>query len=766
MADILPRQKIVQQLVKISRQIPQDSSLPRIHYLLEPLLTGGEAEPDDLISIHETLERIFGDEESLSHLYWSLKSTSNESIAEKYLKDIYPSSPLSDDWNPDDPRVLLRFLITRIDMCPQFSSRDPSLYENYVSFIVQVYPELGHSGSFPHNDYAKRLNLYRLMEEKGFITPKSIEALTDILERLELKKLKAEIEEEFSLLLRDVDSLQLKKTLRYIQSKMHRKSTLPRVYYILESLLTEEVKRDSLLSMYQSLQMRDLNGTSPLWYLLWVLKVTQNERLANEYLRPLIPDPPPPPDWSPTIPPLLLRMIIVSIDASEALRDPKVFKSFVRSVSACDEYIGSLSNYPHDRVDLRMDLYRRLEERSVISMSNIEPLISILDSLGLKALQEKVVESFKRHLKGLSYKATVKKAIDAVVSELNCPRVLPRVYYLLECLLTEDAKSDDLYSLYISLSKRDLKDQDPLWYIAWSLSHTHNDALVRDHIHPLLVDNPVPDKWMPPNPMMMMRVVMVRMDLSEEFRKKETYINFIRVISPHDEYIGIHKAFPFDQQMERMNFYRRLENVKLITPEKIMVIIDGLRYIGEIGLMDRVSQDFRRLLFSHRQVTPTGYYSAAQLAHFDPSSPLYSMYSLDPALPPKEPPSLPPPPLTGGGTAPTSNGQLASSQRGIVPGGQQMPHPLRVTGATPLQREGGAGVVPPRNDPPDYKSVVDEYRYHPPTTPDTMTGKCSCIYYYFMLLSMNIAAIKALNFVSHYYYYYRAVPTPVGPSYS
>ena len=390
MADFLTRQKTIQQVLS---QIQQDSSLPRIYYLLEPLLIGGEAKPNNLLSILEALVRKLGNEKALYHLYWSLKSTSNGSVAEKYLKDIDPSSPLSDDWNPDDPSVLLRFLMTRIDMYPQFLSHDPLLYEHYVSSVVLVYPQLGHSSSFPCDNYSKRLNLYRLMEEKGFISPTSIEALTKILESLELKKLRAEIEEEFSL-------LQLKKTLCFIHSKIKHNSTLPRVYYILQKLFTEEVKKDNLLSMYESLRMRDLNGTDPLWYLLWVLKGTQNEYLANEYLRPLIADPPPP-DWFPTNPSLLLRMIIVSIDTSEAFRDPMVFKSFVRSVSACNEYIGSLSNYPHNKVDLRMDLYRHLEESSVISTNNIEPLPSILHNLGLIALKEKVVEAFTCHLEGL-----------------------------------------------------------------------------------------------------------------------------------------------------------------------------------------------------------------------------------------------------------------------------------------------------------------------------------------------------------------------------
>lgn len=684
------KQKTVQQLVIVSRQIPRDSSLPRIYYLLEPLLTG-EIEPDNLLSIHESLKRDLGDDESLYYIYWSLKATANEGVARTYLKDLFASSPFSEEWNPDDPRVLMRFLMIRIDMSPQFSSRDPSQYENYVSFILSYYPELGHHSHYPHNNYTKRLDLYRLLEEKCFIVPKNIEALTGILGRLELLKLKTEIEEDFALLLRDVDSLQLKKTFRSIQSKMNRITSLPRIYYILETLLTEHAKSDNLLSIYQSLQMRDLNGANPLWYMLWVLSGTQNERLASQYLSPLIHNPPPS-DWTPTESTLLLRMIIVDIDIS--LRDPAVFNTFTRTISSYDDYIGSVSNYPPDRPDLRMDLYRRLEESSVISTSNIEPLLNVLEILGLKALKEKVAKSFA----SLS-KAEVKRMFDALESKLDVPRVLPRVYYLLEYLLTEDAKSNDLYSMYFSLSKRNLDKDHPLWYIAWALSHTYNETLVKEHLHSLLVANPIPEQWMPPDPMMMLRLVMVRMDLSEEFRDRDTYINFIRIVAPKDEYIGIPESFPFNQQMERMNFYRRLEDVKLITTEKIDDIINGLRGIGEIKLLGRVNEDFRRFFFSHRKVTPTGYYSAAQLAHFDPSSPLYSMHGLDSSLPPP-----PPPPSqsnqSGGGQS-TGVSQLT--------GGHPPP---------PNMREGeGEGAKPP-----DYSSVVTEYQYHPPKTPDTMTG--------------------------------------------
>ncbi|XP_003391449.2 PREDICTED: uncharacterized protein LOC100632560 [Amphimedon queenslandica] len=592
----------------------------------------------------------------------------------------------------------MRYLMTRIDMNPQFSSHDPSQYETYVSFILLDYPELGHHSHYPHNDYTKRLDLYRLLEEKCYIVPQNIEALTGILGRLGLLKLKTEIEEDFALLLRDVDSLQLKKTFRSIQSKMNQSTSLPRIYYILETLLTENAKRDNLLSMYQSLQMRDLNGLNPLWYMFWVLNGTQNERLAT-----LIPNPPPS-DWTPTESTLLLRMILVSVDIS--LRDPAFFNTFTRTISSYNDYIGSVSNYPPDRFDLRMDLYRRLEESSVISTSNIEPLLNVLEILGLKALKEEVAKSFA----SLS-KAEVKRVFDALMSKLDIPRVLPRVYYLLEYLLTDDAKSNDLYSMYFSLSKRNLDKDHPLWYIAWALSHTYNESLVKEHMDSLLVDNPIPHEWMPPNPKMMLRLVMVRMDLSEEFRDRDTYINFIRIVSPQDEYIGIPESFPFNQQMERMNFYRRLENVKLIRTEDISAIINGLRGIGEIKLLDRVSEDSRRFFFSHRKVTPTGYYSSAQLAHFNPSSPLYSMHGLDSSLPPP-----PPPPSQSSLNTPAgpmlnqSGGQSTAVSQ--LTGGPPPP---------PVTREGGGALVP-SSKPPDYNSVVSEYQYHPPKTPDTMTG--------------------------------------------
>ena len=702
MMDLSVKQRTIQQLLIVSRQIPRDSSLPRIYYLLEPLLTP-EVESDNLLSIHESLKRDLGDEESLYHIYWSLKATANEGVARNYLKDLFVSSPFSEEWNPDDPRVLLRFLMTRIDMNPQFSSRDPSQYETYVSFILSYYTELGHHSHYPHNDYTKRLDLYRLLEEKCFIVPQNIEALTGILGRLELFKLKAEIEEDFALLLQDVDSLQLKKTFRSIQSKMKQSPSLPRIYYILETLLTENAKSDNLLSMYQSLQMRDLNGVNPLWYMFWVLNGTQNERLASQYLYPLIPNPPPS-GWAPTDSTLLLRMILVSVDIF--LKNPADFNTFARSISSYNDYIGSVSNYPPDRPDLRMVLYRRLEESSVINTSNIEPLLSVLEILGFKDLKEKVAKSFSSLLK-----AEVKTVFDTIMSKLDLPRVLPRVYYLLEYLLTDDAKSNDLHSMYLSLSKRNLGKDHPLWYIAWGLSHTYNESLVKEHMHSLLADNPVPHQWMPANPMMMLRLVMVRMDLSEEFRDRDTYINFIRIVSPKDEYIGIPESFPFNQQMERMNFYRRLEVVKLITSEDIWAIINGLRGIGEFKLMDRVSEDFRHFLFSHRKVTPTGYYSAAQLAHFDPSSPLYSMHGLDSSLPPPPPPSH--------SSINTPAGPMPAHPEGGLPIASQL-----TGGPPPVMREGG-GALLPSTKPPDYSSVVTEYQYHPPKTPDTMTGTCN-----------------------------------------
>jgi hypothetical protein len=237
-----------------------------------------------------------------------------------------------------------------------------------------------------------------------------------------------------------------------------------------------------------------------------------------------------------------------------------------------------------------MDLFRYLEEQKIITTSDISPLLSILSSLELKNLQEKLEEDFDKLLKDASNDTFVAKQFSYAMSKLPQERVLPRISYMLEYLLTDDVNKDDLLSIYKSLKRRDTRGFG-VQYIIWALRNTGNEKIADDYLKPLLVQS-YPSDWMPPDPRMVMRMVLVHMDMSEQFKDKKSYQNFIRSMSQHDELIGIPNTYPHNKYSKRMELYKRLEEVKLVAPASISKLLEGLRDIGMHVLQDEVEKEF------------------------------------------------------------------------------------------------------------------------------------------------------------------------------
>ena len=182
--------------------------------------------------------------------------------------------------------------------------------------------------------------------------------------------------------------VQILEQLDSLQRKLPTSRILPRIYYLLEPVLNEDADRESLISMYKSLTKRDV-GCDPLLYIIWALKQVTYERVAVEHLLNLLPQPFSP-FWMPSSLRIVMRMIIVNMDMSEHFRNDSNFKKFVSFVIKVDQRVGNPMNYPSDKYNLRMNLYRCLEDLNVISPRYMASLTSTLKSMGLDSLKDKV----------------------------------------------------------------------------------------------------------------------------------------------------------------------------------------------------------------------------------------------------------------------------------------------------------------------------------------------------------------------------------------
>ena len=402
-------------------------------------------------------------------------------------------------------------------------------------------------------------------------------------------------------------------------------AVLPRLHYLLEPILSDDVEKDHLTSIHESLMKKHLeNGRDATFYLVWALKHIAN---VDNHLSDLLPEPFPE-EWMPENPRLVMRLLMVKIDRNEHFaRNVALYKKFVCYVVGQYPELGNVDDYDHSDYESRMNLFRHLEEQKIISPSDITKLTDILESLDLKSLKERIEEDFDVLLKEVS----LKKRFDNITSRLPIERVIPRVHYMLESVLSEDVIKDDLLSMFKSMRRR---GYDPLTYITWALTHTGNHQLAETYLGDLL-PHPYLPKWSPPDHHMVMRMVLVQMDTSEPFRDKAVYKDFIRSISQYDEYIGIPGAYPHDKIEKRMQLYRHLEELKVVSPSNINKLLDSLRDIGLQDLHDKVHKQFLLLVFSKPGVSPISYYSEHQLARHDKSSPFYPIHRLDvPFVPP------------------------------------------------------------------------------------------------------------------------------------
>ena len=403
--------------------------------------------------------------------------------------------------------------------------------------------------------------------------------------------------------------VQILEQLDSLQRKLPTSRILPRIYYLLEPVLNEDADRESLISMYKSLTKRDV-GCDPLLYIIWALKQVTYERVAVEHLLNLLPQPFSP-FWMPSSLRIVMRMIIVKIDMSEHFRNDSNFKKFVSFIIKVEQRVGNPMNYPSDKYNLRMDLYRRLEDLNVISPRYMASLTSTLKSMGLDSLKDKVEQDIYFYLTDKEVKLNEK--LHFVENALPKLHVLPRIYYMLQPILTGETDKESLISMYNSLEKRRLNGVHPLLYIIWAIRHTSYELLTDDHLQPFL-PYPFPEDWVPDNLHVVMRMIIVEMDMSQQLSDSKTYKKFVEFVVTLDDLIGHSDNYPPDDYECRMDLYRTLEELKIISPDHVINLAEALRMSHLYTLKEKIEQDFRCLLFSHRSQTPSSYYMYYQLA--------------------------------------------------------------------------------------------------------------------------------------------------------
>lgn len=184
------------------------------------------------------------------------------------------------------------------------------------------------------------------------------------------------------------------------------------------------------------------------------------------------------------------------------------------------------------------------------------------------------------------------KILSEISQEISKLRVLPRVHYILEPILFEDADPTSLISMYDSLKNRDLDNDDPLIYFIWALRHTAQERQAKKLEDYLKVS--LPQHWCPPSTItesrrLLMRAILVKLDTNEYMRNEQQYSVFVSNVILHSEHIGKSDRYPHDDCEARMNLYRHMEQSMMITPDNMEFILRILNDIGNVQLRDTIN---------------------------------------------------------------------------------------------------------------------------------------------------------------------------------
>ena len=168
------------------------------------------------------------------------------------------------------------------------------------------------------------------------------------------------------------------------------KERLYRVSYLLDAVVNMRCEDNNLISIYEELLNSGELEATPIYYIYWALVLASCKPEAMELLSCIedtryIED---------TIPKLtnsvlLMRKIIITMD--QELSDDE-FKKLVQSIPRNDR--GSLDNFTlMPGVEKRMNLYRCLENKALISPENLTLLTHSLEIIGHQKLKQYVEKS-------------------------------------------------------------------------------------------------------------------------------------------------------------------------------------------------------------------------------------------------------------------------------------------------------------------------------------------------------------------------------------
>ena len=161
------------------------------------------------------------------------------------------------------------------------------------------------------------------------------------------------------------------------------KERLYRVSYLLDAVVNMRCEDNNLISIYEELLNSGELEATPIYYIYWALVHASCNLEANmllsyiENTKPQL-----------TNSGLLMRKIIITMD-QELSNDE--FKKFVQSIPPHDR--GSLDNFMPG-VERRMNLYRCLENKTLISPENLTLLTNSLAIIGHQKLKQYVEKSF------------------------------------------------------------------------------------------------------------------------------------------------------------------------------------------------------------------------------------------------------------------------------------------------------------------------------------------------------------------------------------
>lgn len=182
------------------------------------------------------------------------------------------------------------------------------------------------------------------------------------------------------------------------------KERLYRVCYLLDAVVNMRCEDNDLLSIYEELLNSGELEASPIYYIYWALvhaSCKPEAMMLSSYIENTKP--------KLTNSVLLMRKIIIMMD--QELSDDE-FKKFVQSIPRDDR--GSLDNFMSG-VEKRMNLYRCLENKTLISPENLTLLTNSLEIIGHQKLKQYVEKSFLEL-----------QEFSSVSSTTPTPRLLPR----------------------------------------------------------------------------------------------------------------------------------------------------------------------------------------------------------------------------------------------------------------------------------------------------------------------------------------------------